>query len=325
MEGRERPVTHFQDLIGDSPPMGELKRWILKAAQNNFTVLIQGESGTGKDLAARAIHHYSSRGVGPFVAINCAAVPENLLESELFGHEKGAFTGAETDKQGEFERAAGGTLFLDEVAELKPSMQAKLLRALQEREIKRLGGTRTIRVDIRIIAATNGDLEEAVASSEFRTDLYYRLNVFPVRTPALRKHPEDIPALARHFLSVYGPQAHPVVRDISPEVVAILQNYDWPGNVRQLQNVMAHAVAMASTGVVLPEDLPPSVFERAREKPEVGTGPWLQPMKESKSKFIENALGRAPRHYREVAKLLGMHPKSVHRALRRLKLTHLLK
>jgi transcriptional regulator with PAS, ATPase and Fis domain len=244
------------EFIGESAPMRELMRFIGKAARVNSTVLIQGESGTGKELVARALFRNSPRCEGPFVAVNCAALTESLLESELFGYEKGAFTGADRQKIGKFELANGGTVFLDEVGELGPSIQAKLLRALQEREVDRIGGTRPVPIDVRFIAATNRDLECAVAAGRFREDLYYRLKVLSVTTPALRDRREDIPALVRYFLFKYARVADRVVLGISAETDEIFRKYDWPGNVRQLENVIEYALVLGSTEYILPADLP---------------------------------------------------------------------
>src|SRR2546425_4876750 len=228
--------------IGESPQLAGLLRQIRKAGATDSTVLISGETGTEKEPVAQAIHAASKRAEGPFVAVNCAAVPESLLESEMFGYEKGAFTGAAERRAGEFERAAGGTLFLDEIGEMPLSMQPKLLRVLQEREAKRLGGARPVKLDIRIIAATNRNLRVG-----FRSDLYYRLNVIAIPTPALRDRPQDILVLARHFASIYSRQAGRTVQGISAEAEFVLKGYKWPGNVRELQNVIERAVTMGSS------------------------------------------------------------------------------
>jgi len=308
-------------ILGGSVRLAELRRFIARAAGINWSVLIQGESGTGKELVARAIHLNSQRCASPFIAVNCATLSESLLESELFGHERGSFTGAVTQKKGKFELAAGGTLFLDEVGELSVSIQAKLLRALQEREIDRIGGTRPIPVDIRVIAATNRDLESAVAEGYFRQDLYYRLKVLAVRTPALRERPEDIPVLARHFLFKYAQEAGRVVHGISAEAELILMKYDWPGNVRELQNVMQHAIALGGNEIVLPEDLP-GLGKRAPNGFEGHT--YHKVVYDTKRHLFENAFTRAGGDYREAALLLGLNPKNMHRFLKQLKLTYLL-
>ncbi len=247
-------VWEFGALVGRSPRMQEVGKLIGQVAGTDVTVLIQGESGTGKELAARAIHHRSRRAGKPFVAVSCAAIPATLLESELFGHERGAFTDAVQRKPGKVETAHGGTLFLDEVGDMEPELQAKLLRVLQERSFERIGGVEPLRVDVRVIAATNRTLEELVRQGRFREDLYYRLNVVSLPLPPLRERREDIPFLARHFLAKY--QADVGERVLAPEALDRLVGYDWPGNVRELENVIQHAMVMATGGVILPEHLP---------------------------------------------------------------------
>jgi len=314
-------------LAGNSGPMLELRQFIAKAAPTNSTVLIQGESGTGKELVARALHGQSRRCDGPFVALNCAALTESLLESELFGHEKGSFTGADAQKIGKFELAAGGTLFLDEVGELNPSIQAKLLRALQEREIERLGGARAVSIDIRLIAATNRELESDVACGLFREDLYYRLNVLSVTTPTLRDRREDIPALARHFVMKYSKQSGRGVVGLSPEAAAIFEKYDWPGNVRQLQNVIERAIVLGSGEFIAPEDLPSELFSPAVYFPPTGARAQTldQAVLNTKRQYVENVFRLAHGDYKRAAGILGQHPKSMHRMLVRLRLSHLLR
>jgi two-component system NtrC family response regulator len=230
-------------ILGDSLPMRELMGLVAKVAKQGTTVLIQGESGTGKELVARAIHSNSTRSSGPMVTVNCAAIPETLIESELFGHERGAFTGADSRRLGRFELASDGTIFLDEVTELVPQAQAKLLRALQERVIERVGGGESIPVDVRVVAATNRDLQALVEEGEFRDDLFYRLNVFPIHMPALRDRKEDVPVLADYFLMRMGGSNR-----LSAEAVQILAGYNWPGNVRELENVVERAVILAGSG-----------------------------------------------------------------------------
>jgi transcriptional regulator with PAS, ATPase and Fis domain len=220
------------------------------------TVLIEGENGTGKELAARAIHLGSARANQPFMAINCSAIPENLIESELFGHERGAFTDAKTTKKGLFELADGGTVLLDEIGDMKPALQAKLLRVLESREFSRVGGTQNISIDVRIIAATNKNLEEAVAHGEFRQDLYYRLKVISLRMPALREQPEDVPLVAGHYLAQFAEEFNKPLKKLSPEAARMLQQYHWPGNVRELRNVIERLVILEHADVVLPEHLP---------------------------------------------------------------------
>jgi len=247
-------VWEFGALIGRHPRMQEIYKTIGRIAGSDVTVLLRGESGTGKELVARAIHHYSRRAGRPFVAISCAAIPGTLLESELFGHERGAFTDAKERKLGKFELAHGGTLFLDEVGDMPPELQTKLLRALQERSFERVGGQEPIRVDVRILAATNRDLEAMIKEGKFRDDLYYRLNVVELQLPPLRERRRDVPLLVDHFLAKYADTLGP--RIVAPETLDRLVGYEWPGNVRELENVIQRAMVMASGGVILPEHLP---------------------------------------------------------------------
>jgi DNA-binding NtrC family response regulator len=241
-------------IVAKSKKIQEVSALIQKVAPSNATVLLLGESGTGKELFARVIHHNSPRRGRPFVAINCAAIPDTLLESELFGHERGAFTGATGAKPGKFELADGGTFLLDEVSELSPAVQAKLLRVLQERTFERVGGTRTVEVDVRIVAASNADLVRAVQEHRFREDLYFRLNVFPVSIPPLRERPEDIPALVEHFIMKYAVQMCRRVRGISKDALQLLMRYRWPGNIRELENFVERAVILATGEVLQPAD-----------------------------------------------------------------------
>jgi len=246
----------FSNIVGRSEPMLAVFRMIETIAKTNSTVLITGESGTGKDLAARAIHYNSLRREHPFVALNCGGVPETLLESELFGHMRGAFTGADQNKKGLIEVAERGTIFLDEIGEMTASMQVKLLRVLQDRRFRRLGATDEVQADIRVIAATNQDLQKMVSEGRFREDLFYRINVIPVHLPPLRERPEDIALLADHFLAKYAALMEKPVRGISHEARELLAAYHWPGNVRELENAIERAVALEQTPVVLPESLP---------------------------------------------------------------------
>ncbi len=243
-------------IVGNSAKLQEVSALIQKVAGSGATVLLLGESGTGKELFARGLHHNSPRRARAFVAINCAAIPDNLLESELFGHERGAFTGAVGAKPGKFELADGGTLFLDEVSELSASVQAKLLRVLQERTFERVGGTRSIEVDVRIVAASNIDLAKAIQDRRFREDLYFRLNVFPVSIPPLRERPEDIPALVEHFIAKYAGRMRRHVRGISKDALQALMRYRWPGNVRELENFVERAIILASGDLLRPADFP---------------------------------------------------------------------
>lgn len=250
----------FKNIVGMSKKMQEVFQLIAKVSQTDSNVLILGESGTGKELVARAIHYHSLRKDGPFVAVECAAIPSNLLESELFGYEKGAFTGAFKDKEGKFELADGGTLFLDEIGEMPPEMQAKLLRALQEKEITRLGGKKTVPLNIRIIAATNRDLEQKVKSKEFREDLYYRLNVVSIKLPALRERKEDLPLLIKHFLQKFNrPQTQ-----IEPEAYKLLTDYSWPGNVRELENTIESALVLKNDNIITKEELPETLSRQEK-------------------------------------------------------------
>ena len=245
----------FEQVIGNSPALEAVLEQVERVAPTDSTVLIQGETGTGKELIAHAIHNISSRCGRPFVRLNCAAIPLDLLESELFGHEKGAFTGAIAQKIGRFELADKGTLFLDEVGDIPPALQPKLLRVLQEQEFERLGSTRTHQVDVRLVAATNRDLAEMVNRGQFRSDLYYRLNVFPVQLPPLRARTEDIPALVMHFVEVFGRRMGRQIERIPAETMSALNSYQWPGNIRELQNLVERAVILSNDGV-LPNPLP---------------------------------------------------------------------
>lgn len=245
----------FEQIIGNSPALEIVLEQVERVAPTDSTVLIQGETGTGKELIAHAIHNLSSRCGRPFVRLNCAAIPLDLLESELFGHEKGAFTGAIAQKIGRFELADKGTLFLDEVGDIPPALQPKLLRVLQEQEFERLGSTRTHQVDVRLVAATNRNLMEMANRGEFRTDLYYRLNVFPVMLPPLRDRREDIPALVNHFTEIYGRRMSRQIDHIPPATLSALTAYHWPGNIRELQNLIERSVILSNDGV-LPNPLP---------------------------------------------------------------------
>jgi two-component system nitrogen regulation response regulator GlnG len=247
-------VWEFGALVGKSPRMQEVYKTIGRIAATDVTVLLRGESGTGKEVVARAIHHYSRRAGKPFVAVSCAAIPAPLLESELFGHERGAFTDAHQRRLGRFELAHGGTLYLDEVGDLGPELQPKLLRVLQERQLERVGGTETLAVDVRVVAATHRDLEALIRDGRFREDLYYRLNVVTLALPPLRERLEDVPFLVDHFLAKYGRELGE--RALSAEALERLMGYGWPGNVRELENVIQHAMVMAGGGVILPEHLP---------------------------------------------------------------------
>jgi Nif-specific regulatory protein len=314
----QEAVDIEHDMVGGGPRMREIFQLVGKVAPTGSTVLIRGESGTGKELVARAIHRNSPRVGQRFVAINCAALTETLLESELFGHEKGAFTGALLKKLGKLEMADRGTLFLDEVGELPPAFQSKLLRVLQEREFERVGGTQPIRVDVRILAATNRDLESAVSAGAFRKDLYYRLNVVSLEMPPLRDRREDIPMLARYFAVKHGKRLTRKLAGISPDALARLEAYDWPGNVRELENAFERAVVLGATDLIISEDLPEAVLDALAASGEPGE--YHERVREEKKRAILAALGRAGGSYTEAAKLLGIHPNYLHRLVRNLNL-----
>lgn len=315
LEENERLQTSMEfNMVGESPAIVKIHQLIAKAAPKDSTVLICGESGTGKELVARAIHRNSSRASMPFVAINCASLTETLLESDLFGHEKGAFTGAIAQKKGKLEIADRGTVFLDEVSEIPVAVQAKLLRVIQERELERLGGTRTIKIDVRFIAATNRNLEQAIRMGAFRQDLYYRLNVIRIDVPSLRERDQDIPLLAKYFVSKYSKALQRRVKGLSSDALDCLLQHDWPGNVRELENLIERAVVLGSTELIFPEDLPESLVEKS---PKVRAG-FMQSVKESKKKLVQNALQQAGGNYTEAAKILGVHPNYLYRLLRSL-------
>jgi Nif-specific regulatory protein len=315
---QELNIQH--SMVGESQRMRAVYQFVSRVAPRESTVLINGESGTGKELVARAIHSNSGRKDRPFVAINCAAIVDTLLESELFGHEKGAFTGAVGQKKGKLETAEGGTVFLDEIGELAAPLQAKLLRVLQEREFERVGGTRSIKLDIRLIAATNVDLNEASRTGKFRQDLYYRLNVVSIEVPPLRDRAEDIPLLAAYFTARYSEKVNRRVAGISPKARACLQRYPWPGNVRELENAIERAVVLGSTELILPEDLPDSILEETAASGEP-VAALHDGIREAKKKIIEQAIEQANGNYTDAAGLLGVHPNHLFRLIRTLKLT----
>ena len=306
-------------MVGESKAMREVYEFVSRVAGRDSTVLISGESGTGKELVARAVHMNSARADKPFVAINCAAITETLLESELFGHERGAFTGAVSQKKGKLEVAEGGTVFLDEIGELAVPMQAKLLRVLQEREFERVGGTRPIKLDVRLIAATNRDLKEASRTGAFRSDLYYRLNVVSLHMPALRERREDIPLLAAFFAAHHGDKVKRRVSGISPEARACLIRYDWPGNVRELENAIERAVVLGSTEMILAEDLPEAILEETAASGEP-VNALADGVREAKKVLIERAIEQANGNYTEAAKILGVHANHLFRLIRTLNL-----
>jgi Nif-specific regulatory protein len=307
---------HATQMVGESRRVAVVKDFIARVAPGDSTVLIRGESGTGKELVARAIHQRSPRAERPFLAINCAAIPEALLESELFGHERGAFTGAANTRKGKLEVVEDGTLFLDEIGEMAPLLQAKLLRVLQEREFERLGGTRALPFRARVVAATNRDLESAIKAGEFRQDLYYRLNVVSVTVPPLRERREDIPLLALYFANKYAARCKRPFTGVSAEARKLLLSYAWPGNIRELENAIEHAMVLGVTETLLPEDLPSAVLEGQAE-PLDGTS-YHAVVNRAKRELIVDALEKTQNRYPEAAKLLGIHPKYLHRLARNL-------
>lgn len=309
-------VNIEHNMVGEGPAMQRIYHFISKVAPTDSTVLISGESGTGKELAARAIHRNSKRAHKPFMAVNCAALTESLLESELFGHEKGSFTGAIAQKKGRLEVADGGTVFLDEIGELTAPLQVKLLRVLQEREFERVGGTTTIKVDLRILAATNKNLEEAIESAEFRQDLYYRLNVVSLEMPSLRERREDIMLLATYFADKYATKCNRKLNGFSAETRACLTSYDWPGNVRELENAIERAIVLGTTDLILPEDLPEAVLES--ELSPTSTLRYHEAVTQKKKQIILDAMAQANGNYTGAAKLLGVHPNYLHRLIRNL-------
>ncbi len=306
----------FENIVGSSKAMQEVFGLVEKVADTDSTVLITGESGTGKELIAHAIHYASDRKDGPFIPVNCAAIPEELLESELFGHEKGAFTHAIKTRIGRFELANKGTIFLDEIGEMSPSLQVKLLRVLQERKFERVGGVKTISVDIRVVSATNQDLEIAVKEGRFREDLFYRLNVIPIHVPPLRERRSDIPLLAKHFLKKYCSGKKRCVEGITDEALDILTRYDWPGNVRELENIMERMVILANGKMITKDDLPYQILEKTGgvpgqaiasdlEFPEDGLS-LSQAVSELEKRLILKALERTGGVKNRAAKLLKM-------------------
>ncbi len=336
LEGENRRLQAELDadynMVGESAAMRGLYRLIGRVARAQTTVLITGESGTGKELVARALHRGSARADRPFVAINCAAITETLLESELFGHEKGAFTGAIAQKPGLFETADGGTVFLDEIGELSAALQAKLLRVLQEREFERVGRPRKVRVDFRLVAATNRDLKSSSAAGTFRRDLYYRINVVSIDLPPLRDRRDDIPLLASYFARKHGEQAKRRISGFSAEALRCLTAYDWPGNVRELDNAIERAVVLGSTPLILPEDLPDAVVEAAPSNGGSAAAAasseiagFHETVKQAKKDVIVRAVEHAGGNYTAAARMLGVHPNYLHRLIKNLQLKAALK
>ncbi len=305
------------NMVGESKPLQEVFHLISKVASSDSTILVTGESGTGKELAAQAIHRNSLRSAKPFVAINCATLNENLLESELFGHEKGAFTGAIAQKKGKLEIAEGGTVFLDEIGELAPPLQVKLLRVLQEREFERVGGTKAIKAHVRVIAATNRNLEDEVKNGRFRRDLFFRLNVVQIKMPPLRTRKSDIPLLAQHFIHKYSERCNRKVVGLSTEARKILLGCDWQGNIRELENVIERAIVLGATNKIMPEDLPRELIENDSTEI-VLNGDFYEQLKQAKQKIVLSAINGSNGNYTDAARLLGVHPNNLHRIVREL-------
>ncbi|HVZ71927.1 MAG TPA: sigma-54 dependent transcriptional regulator [Polyangia bacterium] len=315
--------TNLQDIVGKTPVMLEVYKLVARVAASTATVFVHGESGTGKELVARAIHTHSPRAGAAFVPVNCTALTESLLESELFGHAKGAFTGAVAAKRGLFEMAHGGTLFLDEIGDMGPKMQAQLLRTLQDGEVRPVGGTDSIKVDVRLVCATNKDLEEEVKAGRFREDLYFRINVVTVRLPPLRERREDIPMLVGHFLNKTALRERRPPTAMSPEALRLLTSYAWPGNVRELENAIERAVAVAKGSVILPSDLPPEVGGGAEPGASAETGGLLgevgkrPKLAELEQRYIQLVLGECSGNKKKAAEVLGIDRRTLYRALER--------
>ena len=306
----------FAGMVGASTKMRQVHELIQQAAESDITVLIQGESGTGKEMVAKSFHFSSVRQAGPFVAVNCAALPDTLIESELFGHEKGAFTGATQRRIGAFERADGGTIFLDEISEMTPGAQAKLLRVLQEREIQRIGGSGTRPVDVRVIAATNTNLDDAIQKGEVRRDLFYRLAVFPIAIPPLRERREDIPVLANHFLKKYAERAKHSIGGISNAAVRLLLQYDWPGNVRELENAIERAVLLETTAVLQVGNLPPELLRLPVSEDSPG-GDAILPLETVERRALVHALEVSQDNVARAARGLGINRATLYRKLKK--------
>lgn len=332
LENRLRDRFSFDRIIGQSAEMRQVYEIIEKVITNDVTVLIIGDSGTGKELVAQAIHYHSARKSKPFVSVNCAAIPETLLESELFGHEKGSFTGAVATKLGKFEAANGGSVFLDEIGDMPLSLQSKLLRVLQEREFSRVGGTKPIKVDIRVIAATNQNMTEAVERKAFREDLFFRLNVLPVFLPPLRRRRDDIPLLVTHFITSYNPRLNKNIQNVASDAMDALMQYSWPGNVRELENAVQRAMILASSTTIRLEDLPAAILQGSSDVVGLANGAegvasnsqlltdFSIPMQEKiervaedmEKKIIQAALQKANFRRQDTADLLGISRKSLH-------------
>jgi len=315
---RERLADRFDfsRIIGKSKAMKDLFETLAMVAPSDATVLLYGESGTGKEIVANALHENSPRARRPFIKVSCAALPETLLESELFGHERGAFTGAIGRKEGRFQLANGGTIFLDEVSEMSPTTQVKLLRVLQEREFEPLGSTKTIRVDIRIIAATNKNLEEEVKEGNFREDLFYRLNVVPIELPPLRKRKEDVPLLAKHFLNIYSEKAQTPIKGFLPKTMDLMIRYDWPGSIRELENAIERAVLLCHGEYIAPQDLPHAVQGAEGEALPTVAVPSGMTLKEVEREVIVQTLEDTDGNRTQTARILGISRKTLQNKLK---------
>jgi two-component system response regulator AtoC len=319
LDARETHASEAQ-IVGSAPAMIGVYKTVAQVAPTTATVLIVGESGTGKELVARAIHAKSPRATKPFVAVNCAALPESILESELFGHERGSFTGATGTKRGLFEEATGGTLFLDEIGEISPKMQVQLLRVLQEGEIRRIGATETIKVDVRVVAATNRDLKTELAAGRFREDLFFRLQVVTVRVPPLRERKGDIPMLVRHFLSRHAERLGRPVPRVAPEVIDVLETYDFPGNVRELSHIVERAMLIAREGVITAADLPQEVTRTWQAAPAAGGGSLAEDwptLSTLERRYIDRVLSRTGGNKTRAAEVLGIDRRTLNRMFAR--------
>ena len=323
---REIDQRHsFHGILSKNPAIGRILGILPDMADSNATVLIQGPTGSGKELFARAIHQLSPRAEGPYVAVNCGAVPDTLLESELFGYRKGAFTDAKRDKPGRFALAEGGTLMLDEIGDVSPALQAKLLRVLQQREYEPLGATETVRADVRIIAATNRRLDQLVAQGEFREDLFYRLNVLRIDLPPLAARREDLPLLAEHFLRRFAAKQEKHIAGFNEDAMKALLQYDFPGNVRELENIVERAVVLCREGYIPVDCLPPEVLEpprREKERPQASTPEPADPLAAAEAQVIRNALDQHGGHRRRTAEALGIDKTTLWRKMKRLGLTY---
>ncbi len=324
LQERIKEFQKFEKIIGQSPAMRKILEVVAQVAPSSATVLIQGESGTGKELIAQALHELSPRAHRPFIKVSCAALPETLLEAELFGYERGAFTGAIARKEGRFELADGGTLFLDEIGEVSPSVQVKLLRVLQEGEFERLGGTKTLRVDVRLVAASNQNLLEAVERKTFREDLFSRLNVITITLPPLREREGDIPLLAYYFLGIFKKKNNKQIEGFAPEAMELMLNYHWPRNVRQLENAIERAVVLCKGNFITPEDLPPEIIEAVNIKrsqkgllldEKTISIPLGTPLEVIEKKVIEETLRHSRGNKILASKILGISARTIYRKI----------